>query len=109
MKFGDRCITTCQHLAVCLLCDCCQQAGINLPCQPVHALAPGPEVIAPGPGAFLGLARQRPLKCVAVGIAKTRNNDARDEVTRLRRNIGYRSFNAPTLKLQADIVCPTLL
>ena len=109
VKFGDRGIATRKHFAIRLLRDCRQQVSVEPPCQRIHALTPGPEVVVPGRRALFGLTRERSLECVAVGIAKTRNDDARYEVTGLRRGIGSGLPDSPTVKLQADIVCPALL
>lgn len=109
VKLGDGGIAGLEHFLVGLLRDCSEQRRIDRAGQRIHALAPRPEAVFTGRRSFLGPAGQGSLKCMAVGIAESRNDDTGDDVGLLRAGVHGNAFNAPGINAKADIVCPAFL
>ena len=109
MKFGNRSVTTDQHLAVNLSRDRREPVSIDDACELVHAATPGPEVILVVRPSPLGVPRERPLECMAVRIRHAGYYDAGDPIVRMCAGTQVNLADPPGLDRQPDVFGPTVV
>jgi len=108
VEFGDGRIARLEHLDVSLAGDRCDSGGIDGSGEPVHAVAPGPEVVPAGGTALLGVTRQRSLEGVAVRVHEARQQHADPCIAALRGNPGGDLPHPSGIDDEADIVRPAV-
>ena len=108
MKFGNAGVAGGEHLAVSLAGDRSQRRAAHLVRQRVHAFTPGPEIVAPGRRALLGVACKGPLEGVAVGVAEPGDDAAESRIARLLLDAGLDRRNSAAGDGQPDRVGPAI-
>ena len=106
MKLGHARVTTANHLDIGLPCNRPQSIRAHRSGKLVHAFAPGPEVVLPRRRALLRTAGQRPLKGMAVCIAKPGNQALGQDIVSIRTCVAHDRLNSPRHHRQADVVGP---
>ena len=108
VELDDGGIAALQHLRVDLARYGMQQAGVDCRREPVHAIAPGPEVVATCRRALLGAAGKCPLEGMAVGVAEAGNDAAGgDRLVAARCTRGDR-LDPAVADVQQDVVGPAV-
>ena len=108
MKLGNGGVAALQHFRIRLRGDGAQRLRAYLAGKLVHPLAPGPEVVLSLRRALFGAAGQRPLKGVAVRVAETRDDDARDVVSLRRGTADNDVSDAAGSDVEPDVFRPPL-
>ncbi len=109
MEFRNRGIAAGKHLAVSLGRDRGQRLGVHTLRKLVHLLAPGPEGVAIGRRALLGVTRERSLEGMAVPVAKARYDDPQRQLAVIGRDTGFDGFDAPVTDREPDVIRPAVL
>ena len=108
VELDDGRVAALQHLRVDLAGDRVQQAGIDGGREPVHAFAPGPEVVATRRRTFLGAAGERPLEGVTVGVAEPGDDAAGGDGLGVARCARDHRVDPAAADAQQDVVGPAV-